>query len=105
MSILIREQNYLEDGTLCCVGCDTSSIDVVIETNNIRIGMCEHCLKQFVADAASAIAELDHKCRNCIHYRKPNNGYDYNGECHIHKVEGKYPSASPKGCCPNFRFG
>lgn len=104
MSITIRDHDYLNDGTICCAECDTSSIDVVIEAPNVRIGLCEHCLKQFVVEINKKIADLDSKCRNCVHYRKKPNHYDYGGECHLRQVDGKYPNTMPCSCCPNFRF-
>ena len=104
MSIIIRDHDYLNDGTICCAECDTSSIDVVIEAPNVRIGLCEHCLKQFVVEINKKIADLDSKCRNCVHYRKKPNHYDYGGECHLRQVDGKYPNTMPCSCCPHFRF-
>lgn len=104
MSINIKNYDYSEDGTICCAECDTQSIDIVIEAPNVRIGMCEHCFKSFIADANKLLADLDRKCRNCIHYRKRPDHYNYGGECHLRKVDGKVETTMPCSCCPNFRF-
>lgn len=105
MSINIKDYDYLEDGKICCAECDTQSIDIVIEAPNVRIGLCEHCFKSFIADANKLLADLDRKCRNCVHYRKRPDHYNYGGECHLHQVDGKYPTTMPCDCCGNFRFG
>lgn len=104
MSIRIKNYDYLEDGQICCAECDTQSIDVVIEAPNVRIGLCEHCFKQFISDANLILVDLDRKCRNCVHYRKKPDHYTYGGECHLRQVDGKFPTAMPCNCCGNFRF-
>lgn len=104
MCLNIREYDLSNDYEICCAVCGTSSIDIVIEAPNVRIGLCEHCFKYFIADANKLLVDLDIKCRNCVHYRKKPDHCTYGGECHLRQVDGKPHTTMPCYSCGNFRF-
>lgn len=97
MSIRI-EQNF-EDEQICCANCGSQHSDAIIKTDTFHIGLCEYCLKQFLLQANTVLADLDKKCRFCTHYRKKPGHYDYGGECLLNKK-----TTYPKDYCHNFRF-
>lgn len=53
MSVNIREADVVDDDSLSCASCDTREIAIVIEADNFRLAMCEHCFKEFVNEATS----------------------------------------------------
>jgi len=70
-----------------CVRCDSYRPVFMIEAENIRLWICEDCLKEFVEQDCKAILEEVYKtCWYCKHFI-PSEGRHYAGECPFKKAD------------------
>lgn len=82
-----------------CAECGTDDVSVMILSQNIRVSLCEFCLKKLALDINRRIFSLSVKCKNCVHYLKQQ---DWSGECHLRKINDEWLKKSPNSRCQKF---
>lgn len=68
MSIEIKNFDSYIDLNASCVGCSSSCVDVVLISDNVRIPLCEDCLKQLRNDIDEKINKMNCFCRHCAYF-------------------------------------
>ena len=65
-----------------CAKCDKPEPAIVITTDNVVIGICEDCLKDFIEnDCKPILDDVYSSCWYCKHFVVPIDGRHYAGTC------------------------
>lgn len=71
-----------------CVKCDCSKPALMITTENVVLGICEDCLKEFNEQDCKAILEdVYSSCWYCKHFIAHIDGRHYAGTCPFKKAD------------------
>ena len=86
MSITIRKSTYEDryEHNAKCVECGCSSPDAIIESENVKIPICEECITTFIHECFGVLKDIGNTCQYCKFYK--HDEYDwkrYGGSCHV----------------------
>lgn len=102
MSLSIRKSTYEDiDGyNTRCTECDCSSPDAVIESENVKIPICEKCIPVFIHKCFNVLKEIGNTCQKC-RYFKPCDDDDwkqFGGSCDVKRFGWHSLNHSEKAC-------
>lgn len=55
---------------------------VILEANNVKIGLCDECVEEVAEHVQRIQNELKHICKHCVYFQRDKYNYErYGGKC------------------------
>lgn len=88
MNANIRIRDSYNECDECCE-CGNPAV-AVIETTNVKLYLCNGCLKEFQQATLDVSSRVESSCYKCKYYMPHPDGYRYCGRCQLTEVDKSY---------------
>lgn len=84
MSLVIRMISFDDDRhNIKCVECGCSP-DAIIESDNVKIPICEKCIPTFIHQCFGILKEIGNTCKKCKYFKPSEDGWRmFGGSCDV----------------------